>query len=1025
MSNRCLATPNAPSAPPDRRLRAALAATAALLACHSPSLRAVEGGPARGVEGPISSPRQLTFEGRRAGEGYFSADGGEMVFQSERHPGNPFYQIYRIDLTTGETRRVSPGRGKTTCGWLHPDGERVLFASTHLDPEADAKQERELAERASGHRRRYAWDYDEHYDLFERVPGQDAPVRLTRARGYDAEASWSPDAKHIVFASNRHAYRAEFQQSLGPAERKRFAADKSAFVDLYVLEASSGETRRLTDSPGYDGGPFFSPDGSRIVWRRFAPDGHTAEIYSMALDGSDERQLTRLGAISWAPFYHPSGDYIAFSTNLHGFDDFELYLVDSEGGRDPVRVTNTRGFDGLPVFSPDGARIAWTSQRSADRSSQIFLADWDDAAARRLLGIGPASRAIPSSAEAIASTPTRIGSTALRSHVEELSAEATQGRLTGTAGERIATDYVAGAFRALGLEPAGDDGSFFQDFDFTSGVSLGAGNELRVAYEELPLDAAPQVDRAWRPTVDRDWRPTVDRDWRPTVDRDWRPLAFSKVGSVEASEVVFAGYGIVAPASPRHPAVDSYQGLDVEDRWVMVFRFLPEETGPARRQYLNRFSGLRYKAMIARDRGARGLLVVSGPRSKVREELPPLQFDVSLAGSGIAALSITDETAARLLAASGQDLEALQRSFDEAEGREGFALEGVRLGADVDLRQQRRSGRNVLARLRGRARPARPLVLVGAHLDHLGRGLGSTSLARSGERGSIHPGADDNASGVAALLEIARELAALRANGTLSVGRDIVFAAWSGEELGLLGSSHFATALAGRDDPHADLSNEILAYLNLDMVGRLRESLFLYGVGSSSAWAAEIERANAPIGLPLHLQNDSYLPTDATPFYLHGVPILSAFTGAHAEYHTPRDRPETLDYDGLREIAELLSRITQSLATRDAPLDYQAAKGPPPGTRRAGLRVYLGTIPDYAQADLAGVRLAGVARPGPAADAGLRAGDLIVEVAGREIQNIYDYTYALEALRVGEPIEVGVVRDGERISLELVPASRD
>lgn len=329
----------------------------------------------------VSDVRQLTFEGRRAGEGYFDRNGKQLVFQSEREPGNPWYQIYVLDLETGESERISPGMGKTTCSWLHPDGKRVLFASTHLDPQSVALQEEENAFRASGKERRYAWDYDEHFDLFAFDRTTQQTQRVTAERGYDAEGSYSPDGEWIAWSSNRHAYATE----LDPAERERLAKDPAYFLDLYLMRTDGSELRRLTEVAGYDGGPFFSPDGKAICFRRFSPDGTTAEIYTMDLKSGVEKKLTALGAMSWAPYFHPSMEYLIFTTNRHGFANFELYIVDAEGRGEPVRITATPGFDGLPCFTPDGKGLAWTTNRTADQSSQIFLAQWNHAAAREAL----------------------------------------------------------------------------------------------------------------------------------------------------------------------------------------------------------------------------------------------------------------------------------------------------------------------------------------------------------------------------------------------------------------------------------------------------------------------------------------------------------------------------------------------------------------------------------------------------------------------------------------------------------------
>ena len=517
----------------------------------------------------LTRTRQITFAGRRAGEGYFSADGKRMIFQSERESDNPFYQIYLLDLETGDTTRVSPGIGKTTCAWIHPHADKVLFASTHADPQARAKQQEELAQRASGQARRYAWDFDEHYDIFEADSQGGHLNNLTHAPGYDAEGSWSPDGTWIVFASNRHAYTA----SLSDADQAILARDPSFFIDIYLMRADGTQVQRLTQAPGYDGGPFFSPDGRQIVWRHFAPDGATAEIWTMHLDGSQQRQITHLGVMSWAPYFHPSGAYIIFTNNAQGMGNFELYIVDSAGQHEPVRVTYTDGFDGLPVFSPDGHHLAWTSTRTPDRTAQIFMADWNDAAARALLGLpGAASppatspQAPPPSVPDLRQTTAAITPADIRLHISYLASEALGGRLTGSDGERLATDYVARVFSALGLQPAGDDGTFFQTFPFTAGVSLDATNVLTVH--------------------------TAQGDRTLTVDSDWRPLAFSRTGALDAAGVVFAGYGIVAPATGQFPAYDAYANLDVTDKWVLMLRYMPENITPEHRQHLAAYASL-------------------------------------------------------------------------------------------------------------------------------------------------------------------------------------------------------------------------------------------------------------------------------------------------------------------------------------------------------------------------------------------------------------------------------------------------
>lgn len=404
------------------------------------------------------------------------------------------------------------------------------------------------------------------------------------------------------------------------------------------------------------------------------------------------------------------------------------------GQSEPVRVTYTVGFDGLPVFTPDGRQLAWTTNRTPGNRSQIFLADWNHVRARQLLGLEPTK---PTGFEpstdttASKSTATETGATEtgtaraaagdsyqlavadyaaedIRRHVAYLCRPELAGRMTGTSGEQLATAYVAAYFQRLGLQPAGDQGSWFQTFQFTSGVALEENNRLASGSQPYRLN------------------------------HDWRPLSFSGTGQFKSAPLVFAGYGMDVPVGESQDAYDSYTHLDVRDKWVLAFR---------------------------------------------------------------------------------------------------------------------------------------------------------------------------------------------------------------------------------------------------------------------------------------------YLPTDAKSFYVHGVPVLSAFTGSHAQYHTPRDTPERLNYEGAAAVARLMGLITRSLGCRDAPPDYleQAARLEQP---RGMLRAYLGTIPDYAQ-EVVGVLLSGVRKEGPAARAGVRGGDIIVELAGKKIENIYDYTHAIEGLKIEQPVKMAVRRGKQRVVLEVVPGSRE
>ena len=939
----------------------------------------------------LSNIRQLTYDGKRAGEGYFSEDGTALIFQSEREQDNPFYQIYLLDLLTGDTHRVSTGVGKTTCAFFRPGTNEVLYASTHHDAFAKAKQEEELKFRASGQERRYSWDYDETMDIFSANRDGSNLKQLTDAPGYDAEASYSPDGKRIVFCSLRDAYP---KDQLSPKELKQLEVDPAYFGEIYIMNADGSDQVRLTNAPGYDGGPFFTPDGQHIVWRHFTPDGSQADIYTMRIDGSNVLRLTNFKSMSWAPYFHPSGAYVIFASNKLGFSNFELYLVDGRGRHEPVRVTSTDGFDGLPVFSPDGNQLCWTSNRNSQEVSQLYLADWNHEAALKAISIAPRSHNLPMPAVQTVSNK----AVSIRQHIEFLADDALEGRMTGSAGAKRAAEHIATQFAQLNLNPIGDEATYFQKFEFTAGRRIIAGeNSFHITRQ---MHGSEQVMEFG-------------------VEHDFQPLSFSRNGVVEG-EVVFVGYGLTVPGELGE-GYDAYAGLDVTDKIVVALRYVPEGVEPERRQQLNRYAGLRYKAMQAREQGAKAFLVVAGPNSPNAGKLIPLDFDSSLADSGIVAASISDTVANALFAPSGKNLKDIQSGLDVENPHflGQFPLPDVKIKVVVSVEKVKKTDQNVVALL---APPEltdeTEYIIVGAHYDHIGYGeIGS--LARKDEEGQIHNGADDNASGTAVVLELATTLREAYQKHPEKFRRGIIFALWSGEELGLIGSTHFV------NDPVVPLE-KVAAYVNFDMVGRLRENkLILQGVGSSSVWTKLIEKRNVPIGFNLTLQEDPYLPTDVTAFYPKEVPVLSFFTGGHENYNRPTDDPDTLNYTGIERIARLAHGIVSDLSSADErPAYVRVERSQSEEGSRDTLRAYLGTIPDYTT-EGTGVKLSGVRAGGPADKAGLKGGDVIVEFGGQEITNIYDYTYALDAVKIGEPVKVVVLRDGKQVKLTVTPEARN
>lgn len=931
----------------------------------------------QGEERFIENARQLIFEGKRSGEGYFSSDGMKMTFQAERDETNPFYQIYSLDFETGDVELVSTGVGKTTCSWYNwANDKEVLFASTHLDPEAEAKQQEELDIRASGKQRKYSWDYDKTMDLFSRNTETGKLTRLTTAVGYDAEGAYSPDGKYIVFSSTRSGFEGELNEE----EKKMMGYDQSYFGEIYIMDADGSNIKRLTNHPGYDGGPFFSPDGKKIVWRRFNKMGTQADVFTMDIDGSNKHQVTDFGSMSWAPYYHASMEYIVFAGNKLGYHNFELYIVDVEGKKEPVRVTYSDGFDGLAVFTPDGNNIAWTSNRTSNGQSHIFYGQWNHDAAVEALENAPLRGSSGSNF-----TPA-INSAELKEKVTYLASDELGGRMTGSDGIAKAADYIIDGFKELGLQSPEGIKDFRQPFEFIKGAKVNSDK----TYLNLT--------------------PTKGKEENYSIYEDFIPASFSQNGGA-SGEVVYAGYGVRTPEKAE-VQYNSYVGLDVKDKIVLVLRGEPSGLNDAETKELLRYSTARYKTMVARDMGAKAVIFVD----KYDKQFKGVGTETVPGDMGLVALWINPAVANELLKDDKTTVDELKAKLEtyNPHNTYGFTLKND-VSLSVELTKEKSTDYNVLAMLPA-ATSTDEYVVIGAHYDHLGHGeVGSR--AEGDELNHIHNGADDNASGTAVVMELAEFMANLKTEKPELFQRNIIFALWSGEEMGLVGSNYY---IANPPVPN----EKVAAYLNFDMVGRLRDNqLILQGIGSSDAWKRLIEKRNVLAGFNLTLQQDPYVPTDGMAFYQGKVPILCFFTGITDEYHRPDDDVNTLNYAGMERIAEFAGKILSDLLKADQEVPYAEVSISPTASTGRGFTVYLGTIPDYA-AEVDGVKLSGVKAGGPADKAGLKGNDIIIKLGEKKIGNIYDYTYALADLEPDKTYELIIKRDGKEKKLKITPIAK-
>lgn len=584
-----------------------------------------------------------------------------------------------------------------------------------------------------------------------------------------------------------------------------------------------------------------------------------------------------------------------------------------------------------------------------------------------------------------------------RTYVQTLASDKFEGRLAGSHGEQLASDFLVGELQKLGAKPLPGKTDLRLPFEFTAGTKDG-GSSIGIEAKTggFACGVVPGGGAA------------------SPAGACVRALSFSDNGDAEAP-VVFAGYGIVVPDGQGY-AYDSYATLDVKDKIVLVLRYFPEDAEQKTKQVLARYADLRYKAMAARQHGAKAMIVVTGPHSPNAGELAPMTFDTALAGSGIVAVSVTGEVADKLFASAGKKLDDVQKSMDDANPHAaGFAIPDVTVKVHADVVREKKTGHNVVAYLPATipvGTTPKPWIALGAHYDHLGHGEAGNTLASKDETNKTHYGADDNASGSAAVLALAGTLASQPRH------RNVLIAFWSGEELGLIGSSAFVAS------PPLPL-DQIEAYLNFDMVGRMQDNkLTVQATGTSPVWARVIEQANITAGFDLMMQEDPYQPTDVATFNTASIPCLSFFTGTHADYHKPSDTADKIDYEDLDRIVDFAAAIVRRVGdAAEAPAFTKVEQKTQPGGGRAGVRVFTGTIPDYST-EVKGLLLSGVIGGGPAEQAGLQKGDVIVEIAGQTITNIYDYTYALDVLKIGQPTKVVYLRNGERKETTLTPAAR-
>ena len=571
----------------------------------------------------------------------------------------------------------------------------------------------------------------------------------------------------------------------------------------------------------------------------------------------------------------------------------------------------------------------------------------------------------------------------LQQHVSYLASDALDGRRTGTAGANDAARYIAGEFARLGLKPA------------TVGPATRRGSRIMARYlQQFPYVAG--IDLGKQNAFLSGGMPLL------TVREEWMPLSFSTNASVSGS-IVFVGFGIKAPELNH----DDYQGVPVAGNIALALAGTPDGDNPHGKFF--RYVDVHLKAIAARDAGAKALLLITNEPDFKKAHLARLEHDHLGGDVRLPVATISQQSLAKL--APQQSLSELRQL---ASAKQQSTLKPVAgpFTLTTDLVRREVPAYNVVGVLEGSDRLLKnETIVIGAHYDHLGRG-GSGSLApRSGE---IHHGADDNASGTAGVLELARVLTEQRPRPK----RTIVFIAFGGEEEGLLGSNYYV------NHPVKPL-NSIVAMINMDMIGRMKDrKLVIGGVGTAKEWRDIIAQGTADPArkFELTLNEDGFGPSDHSSFYGKEIPVLFFWTGTHNDYHKPTDTWEKINYQDQTRILNLVAYIVRNLDTADKRVTYTKAKTDP-APRTGGFRVYLGTIPNYADSN-DGLLIDGVRDDSPASKAGLKAGDRIVKIGTRDVKNVYDYTYSLGEMKAGEEYVVEVIRGSDRLKLKITPISR-
>ena len=558
------------------------------------------------------------------------------------------------------------------------------------------------------------------------------------------------------------------------------------------------------------------------------------------------------------------------------------------------------------------------------------------------------------------STAQKITPAKLQNHVEILASDSLAGRKPGLDGGNKAAAYIRDVFKSQKISLLGEDGYSF--FEVVTNVELGEKNSVNFFNTDFQLN------------------------------KDFRPITASANGSLNAN-LYFAGYGLDIHSDSLKWS-DYPTTFNINRMWVVVIRSAPNADKPNSKYAA--YASDWYKIATAKDKGAKGVILVSPPSLEPKDSLMPLFVDQQAGSAGIPVINVSRACIEKMLKNYDINISSIEQQLNKEMKQTGLFIP-MKLTATTDLKITRGNTQNVVGFIEGSdPKLKNEFIVVGAHYDHLGMGgLGSGS--RMPDTLAIHYGADDNASGVSTMMEVAASIKALKAKPK----RSLIFVAFGAEELGLVGSKQFFK------DKLVD-SKKISAMINLDMVGRMRAEKILSvgGTGTATEFESILNTLEPKSKVKLVRSPDGYGPSDHSSFYMEGIPVLYFTTGAHADYHTPFDTYDKLDYNSMKLVADLIYQTTLSLANRNASLTFKETGSKPSEFRR--LKVTLGIIPDMVGGENKGLRVDGVRKGGPGEKGGLMKGDVIVSINGQPVTNIYDYMARLQTLVPGQTANIEV-----------------